>query len=72
MKDVAAAKYVSALLLEVNGRLDESVAIVKERWPEEDPSYRRAVGKVLYELYAELLNPLYLNHPTLKPPGWDA
>ncbi|HYY69403.1 MAG TPA: hypothetical protein VE734_06700 [Terriglobales bacterium] len=72
VQDAAAAEYISELLLDISGRLDESVAIVKQRWLQEDAAYRRAVGKVLYEVYAELLNPLYLRHPTLKPSGWES
>jgi hypothetical protein len=70
VNDPAAAKYLSGLLLEISGRLDQSVATVKERWPAEDQNYRRAVGRVLAKILVEMLNPLYLQHPDLRPPGW--
>lgn len=51
-----AAKYISDLLLAVRSRLDQSVAAVRQRWPTEDALYRKAIGKILYEFYAEIMN----------------
>jgi hypothetical protein len=71
IKDPEAAKYVSEILLDIHDRLDESVAVIRDKWPQEDAAYRQAVATVLYELYSNLMNPLYLEHQNLKPSGWD-
>ena len=66
--DTKMAKYVSELMLEISGRLDESVAKVNEACsPEEDLAYRRAVGRILGNILLHVLNPLYAEHPSLKP-----
>ncbi len=57
----------------VTAQLNESVAQVRDECgAEELHAYRRAVGKVMGEILLEVLNPLYAEHPELKPPGWDA
>jgi len=65
------AKRVSDLMLEISGQLDESVAIVKETCPREEfESYRRTVGRILGQMLLDVLDPLYAEHPILKPPGF--
>jgi hypothetical protein len=65
------AKHVSDLMLEISGQLDESVATVKKTCPpDEFESYRRSVGRILGQVLLDVLNPLYVEHPTLKPPGF--
>lgn len=69
--DVNAAKQISELMLDISGRLDESVAMVEKSCPtEEFNQYRRAVGKVLGGVLLEVLNPLYEKHPALRPEGF--
>jgi hypothetical protein len=64
------AKEVNELLLRISGLMDASVADVDKRCsPQDAAAYRRAVGKVLVEILLELLNPLYLRHPSLRPEG---
>ncbi|HTV84821.1 MAG TPA: hypothetical protein VME63_05420 [Dyella sp.] len=66
------AKQVSELMLDYSRRLDSSIALVRDSCDaEEFKGYRRAVGKVLGEIYLEVLTPLYQKHPDLKPPGMD-
>lgn len=68
--DTITAKHVSELMLDISARLDESVAMVNKTCsPEEDATYRRAVGRILGDILLEVLNPLYAKHPALKPPG---
>lgn len=70
--DNETAKYVSELMLDISGRLDESVAKVNKTCsPAEDSVYRRAVGGILGKILLEVLNPLYREHPSLKPSGME-
>jgi hypothetical protein len=63
------AKQISDLMLEFGARLDRSVELVAANCsPEEFAAYRRAVGKVMGEILLAVLNPLYDEHPSLKPP----
>jgi len=55
-------------MIEFSGRLDGSIATVREQCsPEEFAAYRRAVGRIMGEMLLEVLNPLYAEHPSLKP-----
>jgi len=66
------AKYVSDLMLDISGRLDESVGIVKTACTsEEEAAYRRSIGRILGNILLEVLNPLYAEHPSLKPAGFE-
>jgi hypothetical protein len=64
------ARQISDLMVEFGGRLDASVALVRDRGtPEELQIYRRAVGNVMADMLLEIMNPLYARHPGLKPAG---
>jgi hypothetical protein len=41
----------------------------ESRSPEEFASYHRAVGKIIAPIMFDVLEPLYSDHPTLKPSG---
>ena len=72
IKDPSIARQVSDLMIEFSARLDRSILTVQERCsPEEFKVYRLAVAKVLGEMLLEVMNPLYAEHPGLKPPGLD-
>ena len=63
------AKYVSELLLSLNGELNESIAKVsRECPPHEAALYKRRVGKIIDAIFEVLLEPIYQSHPALKPP----
>lgn len=69
IKDVDIAREISELMLDYGGKLDKSVALVREKCTSEEfQEYRRAVGKVMGEILLDVLNPLYQSHPSLKPP----
>ncbi len=64
------AKHVSELMLDITAQLNQSVFLVQERGSaEEFALYRRAVGGIMAEILLEVLNPLYREHPGLKPEG---
>jgi len=68
IRDARIAKQVSDLMIEFSGRLDGSIATVRDQCsPEEFAAYRRAVGRIMGEMLLEVLNPLYAEHPALKP-----
>jgi hypothetical protein len=65
------AARVSQLMLEISRNLDQSLHLVEDSPPDEQRRYKRAVGRILGEILCEVLNPLYAQHPSLKPPGLD-
>lgn len=72
VRNESVASDVAQLMLECTTRLDGSVALVQEKCSHEEfNAYRLAVGKVLGEILLEVLNPLYEEHPELKPSGWS-
>ena len=51
---------------------DRSILTVQKKCSlEEFKAYRLATAKVLGEILLEVLNPLYDEHPDLKPAGLD-
>jgi hypothetical protein len=71
IRNIAVAQRISEMMIEILARLDSSVATVKEECSSEEfEAYRRAVGGILGEM-VEVLNPLYAEHPSLKPPEMD-
>jgi hypothetical protein len=68
IRDARIAKEISDLMIEFSGRLDGSIATVRDQCsPEEFAAYRCAVGRIMGEMLLEVLNPLYAEHPLLKP-----
>jgi hypothetical protein len=69
IRDEIVAREVSQLMLEIGARLDRSVELVSNNCSQEECKvYRRAVGAILGEILLTVLNPLYSEHPSLKPP----
>jgi hypothetical protein len=65
-KDVAVE--VSKLMPEFGSRLDTSVALIQAKCSATElQAYRRAIGKIMAEMWVEVMNPLYGRHPDLKP-----
>jgi intergrase/recombinase len=63
------AKVISELMVSMGARLNESVRLVQAT---EDDSefkrYRDSVSKIMTIMLLEVMNPLYAEHPELKPP----
>jgi hypothetical protein len=73
IEDPETAKYVSNLFLSINDQMDESIRAVENRVStEEYKVYKRGIGYVMYEVFAKILEPLYKQHPSLKPPDWES
>jgi hypothetical protein len=65
------AAKVDVAIREAYRVLDDSAALVRERCSEEETkNYLQQVGNVLYELIFRMMEPLYKEHPELKPEGW--
>jgi hypothetical protein len=61
-------KICLPFMIEFRGCLDGSTATVRGRCSSEEfAAYRRAVGRIMGEILLEVLNPLYAEHPSLKP-----
>jgi hypothetical protein len=70
ISDEALASEVSERILEINRLLNDLARVVVERAPgEEARRFKHAVGTVSGELLLAIANPLYRQHPALKPPG---
>lgn len=66
------ASDVNNLMLEVTRRLNLSLVEVRKHSSDEEfGTYRRAVGVILSDILFEVLNPLYKEHPSLKPKEMD-
>jgi hypothetical protein len=62
------AEAISKLMLDCGAKLDDSVRIVMENCSKEEfHAYRCAVGKVMGTMLTEIMNPIYREHPDLKP-----
>ncbi len=66
------AHRISTKLLEASKLLDDATSIAKEDASlEEFTVIRNAVGVAMGELLLEVLNPLYRDHPDIRPKGFD-
>jgi hypothetical protein len=72
ISDPAVAAKVSEVMVGIAGQLNESVAFVmKHSSQDEFSTYQKAVGSVMGEMLLEILNPLYKQYPSLKPPQFE-
>jgi len=59
-------------MLDVGSRLDKSVGLVAEACTSEEFfEYRKAVAEIMGDILLNILNPIYKQHPGLRPPGLD-
>jgi hypothetical protein len=64
------AKQVETILQHVHERLNDSIKVVMNSSdPDEFHRYRRQIGKIMGEIFLEIQQPLYAEHPDLTPPG---
>ncbi len=65
----ATAKAVSELMMSIGAQLNESIRLVKSAEDEaEFQRYRDTVSRIMTLMLLEVMNPLYAEHPELKPP----
>ena len=72
MVDKNLAHELSRLILEASGALNEAARLVSVSQCEEaeKQALLLAIGRAMGGLGIEILNPLYLRHPELKPPDF--
>ncbi len=67
--DKQLSRQLSEAMLEVSAKLDTSIALIQEQASDEDfKAYRLKIGTIMADIYTEILRPIYLEHPALKPP----
>jgi hypothetical protein len=71
IKDLEIAKEVNQQIREACRLLDESAALVRRAAVGDTREYVVAVGRVFEFISAELLEPLYKEHPQIAPPDWN-
>jgi hypothetical protein len=70
IKNQDVAKQISDLMVELSQRINDSIILVQEKCSEEEfVTYRRAAAQVLGGIYLDIMTPVYLLHPSLKPEG---
>jgi len=68
IKNRRVAEQISKLMLETGAGIDDSIGLVKDQCTEKEfQSYRKAAGRVMGEILLEILNPIFKEHPELKP-----
>lgn len=68
MIDKKLAESIKALALDCVRKLDASVKDAIDNAPEQHASmYRRLVGKVMGQIFTEILTPIYVAYPDLEP-----
>lgn len=72
IKNHEVASAIMSLMLDYSAEIDHSIREVQERCSDEEfKAYRRAAGKVMGEVFLAVMQPLYREHPDLKPEGLD-
>ncbi len=62
------AQEINALMLDYGAQLNATVALVHQKCSvDEFTVYRKAVGKILGSMLIEVMEPLYKQHPHLRP-----
>ena len=62
------AKKLSDLMVSISYQFTESLGIVEDAESGADyEQYREAVSKVMMDMLVEIMNPLYAEHPDIKP-----
>lgn len=71
IKNRQIAAEISLLMQAHCQQLDASLIKVQQNCSEEEfNAYRYAVAHILAEALFQMVNPLYKEHPELKPEGW--
>lgn len=70
IKNKNVAKKIGELMIECSGKLNDSIILVKEQCSEKEfIEYRKAIAYIMGEMLMRVMNPLYIEHPDLKPDG---
>lgn len=68
--DFEVAEKIGVLMLQINSKLNDSVAYVRDNCSQEEfEAYRRSIGKIMGTILIEIENPIFKQHPSLMPDG---
>jgi len=71
ISDRDVAEKICNKILDANASLDQAIALAMDAAPEEEARrIRQVIGRISGELLLNLLNPLYREHPSMKPGGF--
>jgi len=72
MKNKALSEDINRRLLEISRQMNESVAVAQDQCSDEEfNEFRLQIGMLMGNLYADILRPLWHEHPDLKPPEME-
>ena len=64
------ALQISLLMLDVTKKLNESIVLVASEGNSNETEYfKKVVGRIMGDLFIEIMKPIYEEHSDLKPPG---
>jgi hypothetical protein len=67
--DRPTAQHISTLMLDYGAKFDELLDFIMTHCSEEEfKKYKEVVGRILGIMLLDVMNPLYEEHPDLKPP----
>ncbi|WP_075188146.1 hypothetical protein [Teredinibacter haidensis] len=67
MKKQVATEVID-LMVEFGDRLNQSVTLVQDHCSKDElDAYRRSVGKLMGNMLLDIMNPIFDEHPELKP-----
>jgi len=68
-KDEKIAAHVNNLMLECRSKLSQSMSFVRENCNSQEANeYRKALGKVMGYMIIDIMEPIYKEHPDMRPP----
>jgi hypothetical protein len=72
IRNPEAARQVSDLMRDIFDRICSSLKMVEETCnTDEYAAYKKATGRIAAPIVFEVMQPLYKQNPSLKPPNWD-
>jgi hypothetical protein len=70
--NVEVAEKLAILMLQINSKLNDSVAYVRDTCDKEEfEAHRKAVGNLMGAILLDVEEPIYKEHPSLRPDGLD-
>ena len=68
--DKELAKRMLDVMYAISDQVNESIREVQQQCTEEEfKAYRRGAGRVMGYAFTDVMTPIYLEHPDLKPAG---
>jgi len=59
-------------MLQINSQLNDSIAFIRDNGSKEEfEAYRKAAGMLMGSILLDIEEPIYKEHPSLRPDGLD-